>query len=178
MPLPDTPPSKDSNVYRQLSSSKAAEILNSDFDKVQNPVFIDPSSEDELRRINLVGQATNQQSQSGPIPNSMKIVTTTIDSSSKITVFQPEKGSVWQLQQASLTRDSGSGTTNIFIQYYDGTNEASALYVSTGSSELILTSDDNYAGNTYFVDNGVYFRVYRDSGSADYTLSTTFVRVR
>ena len=83
-----------------------------------------------------------------------------------------------QLQQASLVRSSGSGTTAFYLQYYDGTTEANAIYASTGGTELILTSDDNYAGNSYFVDSNVYFRAYRSSGTATYNLVATFTRIR
>ena len=111
------------------------------------------------------------------MPNTMRIVTTTInESTTKFTVLRPEKGEVFRLQQASLVRTSGSGTCIFYIQYYDGTNEASAIYASTGGTELILTSDDNY--REYNIDNDVYFVVYRDSGTATYNLVTTFTRIR
>ena len=87
MPLPDTPNPEKSNIYRQLSSEdiQSADIDN--FDVVRFPINLDASSEDELRRINLVGQAANLQSQSGPIPGTMKIERTNTSSAQTIKIF-------------------------------------------------------------------------------------------
>ena len=94
MPLPDTPNPETSNVYRQLSSENIGSADVDNFDIVRFPVNLDSSSEDELRRINLVGQAANLQSQSGPIPGTMKCESVALSAGTNGDFFVPQEGAV------------------------------------------------------------------------------------
>lgn len=164
-------------IYDNLNSFTLGNVAAKDVNSQQEPVNIMEVNQNKMDQLNRINKSLFRDGR--PIPNSMKIVSITLnETDTKVTLLQPEKGEVWMLQQLSLVRTANSGTCTFYVQYYDGTTEANALYASTGGTELILTSDDNYAGNTYFVDNNVYFRAYRASGSATYNLIATFSRVR
>jgi len=163
------------NFLDRLNTKTVGDAPSFNIDKLSSPTHLMEKNKDVLESIDLANRVVQRDGQ--PMPNTMRIVTTTInESTTKFTVLRPEKGEVFRLQQASLVRSSGSGTCTFYIQYYDGTNEASAIYASTGGTELILTSDDNY--REYNIDNDVYFVVYRASGTATYNLITTFTRIR
>lgn len=122
MPLPNTPAPEESNVYRQLSSEDIQSADVDNFDIVRFPVKLDSSSEDELRRINLVGQAANLQSQSGPIAGTMKNEAVNLSAGSNGTFFVPEEGEVWQVLDVAFNKGSGTGTGNYFVVYVDTEN--------------------------------------------------------
>ena len=67
MPLPDAPKPITSNLYRQLNSDRIEDLTPAKFAIVRNAVFTNDVSEDELRRINVAGQASGQVSASGPL---------------------------------------------------------------------------------------------------------------
>ena len=78
MPLPDANPDpENSNIYEQLRTIKASDLTRSQLDIIRDPLFLDGASEDVLRRILLVGMATDQMSLSGFIPRTQKNVQAT-----------------------------------------------------------------------------------------------------
>jgi hypothetical protein len=159
----------------RLNTKTVGDAPSFNIDKLSSPTHLMQKNKEVLEQIDLVNRATLRDG--SPMPNEMVIKTVTInESTTKFTILRPEKGEVFRLQQMSLVRTAGSGTTQFYVQYYDGTNEASAIYASTGGTELILTSDDNY--REYNIDNSVYFVVYRSSGTATYDLIATFARIR
>jgi hypothetical protein len=98
VPLPNAPSPKESNVYKQLSSSTLDDLTNTDYEIVRNPVFIDSSNEDELRRLKLVGEITGHQSSSGAIADDggVQVVQADYDAAGPF-VFAPV-GEVWRIQ--------------------------------------------------------------------------------
>ena len=131
MPLPNAPSPKDSNVYQQLSSESLGSTSKDNFDIVQNPVFLDSTSEDELRRINLVGQATNMQSQSGPIPGTgqvAEVLDTTGSGVVTSNLLIPNEGEAyevtaldWSTKNASACylriRDINASSGGVLVEY-------------------------------------------------------------
>ena len=70
MPLPDAVPKPaGSNIYRQLSDKKLGELTNAEYEVVYEKIFLNDTSEDELRRLALIGLARQSfsASSSGPI---------------------------------------------------------------------------------------------------------------
>jgi len=165
------------SIYDQLNSFTLGDVPAANVNNQQEPVNIMKVNESRLDQLNRINKSLFRDG--NPMPQTMKIVSVTLNENDvKKTLIQPTKGEVWKLLQASVVRSSGTGTTDFYIQYYDGTNEANFLFAATGGSELILTSDDNYAGNDFFADNNVYIRGYRSAGTATYDMYATFTRVR
>ena len=120
MPLPDAEPTPDkSNVYEQLRTIKASDLTRSQLDIIRDPLMLDASSEDVLRRIKLIGEVTDQLSTSGPIPRTAKQVSSSVTYSGSASVnqvvFQPNVGEVWQFNQASLRMQGGTSGITLFI---------------------------------------------------------------
>ena len=155
MPLPNAGDPMDSRVYEQFRSKKTSTLVSTDFETVKDPVFLDGNSEDELRRLKLVGELTNHQSSSGPIADAggVEVVTAAYDAAGPF-VFAPV-GEVWRIQclifqnntdvtqkylpqiAATTTPGDSSAVTNADYLLDSGTNVASG-------DELRLT--DNMLG--------------------------------
>ena len=158
MPLPDAPKPITSNLYRQLNSDRIEDLDPKKFAVVRNAVFTNDVSEDELRRINVAGQAAGQVSASGPLVNSL-IVAKTIEQTStgSIEIFAPGQDpsdnesiqdyngtavqtdqqyqyGVWQLLGMSVSQTGSSWNGNYKI------------YVSVGGTKVYLTDLNNTAG--------------------------------
>lgn len=120
MPLPDAEPKpKKANIYEQFSTIKASDLTRTQLDIVRDPLFLNAEAEDVLRRIILIGQATDQLSTSGPIPRTAKQVISTVTYSGAATVtqelFKPNVGEVWMFNQASVRMQGGSSGITLFI---------------------------------------------------------------
>lgn len=158
MPLPDAPKPITSNLYRQLNSDRIEDLSPKKFAVVRNPVFTNDVSEDELRRINVAGQAAGQVSGSGPLVNSL-IVAKTIEQTStgNIEIFAPGQDpsdnesiqdydgtaiqtdqqylyGVWKLLGLSTVQTGSSWVGNFKV------------YISVGGSKVYLTDLNNSAG--------------------------------
>lgn len=126
MPLPDAPPPKTSRVYQQFAGKLLSTITPTNFETVKDPVYIDRNSEDEIRRLNLIAQATNTQSQSGPIPGTFTIASCSATDAGRQDLFVPSNdGSVWQIVGLAL-----GGV-------YTG-QSSTRCYLSTGASPSYL----------------------------------------
>ena len=157
MPLPDAEDTKTSNLYSMLRSSQLSTIAQADFDKVQSPVFIESVFEDEMRRLNLVGQASNKQSQSGPLVNTQKIVSASSDGS-LVTIFRPDPNEVWEVVALSQTRTNASGSTTTAVYIYDGSNlvlveelsdNSGAFPLNVAAQQPFRLTYDNYLAGGY-----------------------------
>ena len=76
MPLPDAVPKPPgSNIYRQLNAIKLGDLTNEQYEVVYNNIFLNDTSEDELRRLALIGLARQSYSpsSSGPIGESVTV---------------------------------------------------------------------------------------------------------
>jgi hypothetical protein len=180
MPLPYAPPPKDSKVYRDLKNLKISGVTADQMDTLKGELFAQgvDGSEDEMRRLNLLGQVSGQQSNSGPLLNTFKIVSTpAITSSTTTTIFQPDEGEVWICSGMQMDSSGGSGSVTAVLLYSDGASEVRIEANSTsGIAEFNITST---AGPLY-VTNGVYLAVTTSSvaGGEQTILSGAFMRVR
>ena len=159
MPLPDAKPDPaGSNVYRQLNSIKLGDLTNEQFDIVYQNVFLNDMSEDELRRLALVGAARQSfsPSSSGPIPETLELINQTFDTPNVYKDFYtPATGTVYQLMGVSIgssTGLSGSGSLEV-----DVTN------ISTG--DRLIVADFSFTSSSDFpvVESGAMTPVYVDS---------------
>tara|TARA_Y100000004_G_scaffold196403_1_gene266314 strand:+ start:417 stop:1025 length:609 start_codon:yes stop_codon:yes gene_type:complete len=157
MPLPDAPKPITSNLYRQLNAARIQDMNPAKLAVPKNAIFLNDVSEDELRRLNLAGQASGQLSSSGPMINSA-IVAETGEQTSAGTyfIFRPGTSSslpltgetgtldggdpqfqngVWKLEAVSTTQ-TGSGWTGNF-----------RLWVSVDGKKVYLTDLNNSSGS-------------------------------
>jgi hypothetical protein len=187
MPIPDANEPKDSNVYKQLSSEQLGTISKSNFDIVQDPVFIDQNNEDELRRINLVGSATGMKSYSGPIPGTAFIHVTSNPSSSAQDGFIPEAGEVWLWMGGGASLGSASGTIKSYTSMYtpargrnhDGAAASFVIVEETTTSDYTAISYDVPDTNIYVTSNN-YLRIQINGTytSSESSVKMGYVRVR
>ena len=178
MPLPDAPPVETSRIYQQFkglnSLGNTVGAITADLmDNVRLQQFVDFNSEDELRRLLLVGMASQTMSVSGPMANTgiIKSVTRTTDGTD--TVFQPGAGETWQLVAADAT---ATGGVRFKFQLYDGstTIEINDTSVTSSTVPIDLTTVPIH------IDQSMYLRINISSlsGSDSGTVNVGFVRVR
>lgn len=172
MPLPDAPPPRSSRVYQQTTGKTLQSLTVGNLDTISDPVFLDRNSEDELRRINLVGQASNLQSQSGPISGTQNLLDTDSISNSEITVHKPESGQVWQLVAASITTLDGAST--MILKLNDDTSTP-GVQIDTFNS----TSNPIELNEPIFYTSDVWLKVRTsDASGGNARLATSSIRVR
>jgi len=82
-----------------------------DFDQVKNQIYLQSENSLALDTLNAMGQITNMQSQSGPIPGTGKIALINQAVSSGVTydIFTPNAGEVWELISADFNATLSSG---------------------------------------------------------------------
>ncbi len=131
-----------------------------------------------MEALNTMGQLTNMQSQSGPIPGTMKMADTgRITSDTDTTLFQPDAGQVWVCTGVSIDASAGSGSVTAVLNYFDGSSEVRIEAASTsGIAEFDITST---AGPLYLTSD-VYLRITTSAvgGGEECVVNGAFVRVR
>lgn len=169
MPLPDATPSPDqSNVYEQLRTIKASDLTRTQLDVIRDPLFLDSASEDVLRRILLIGMATDQLSTSGPIPRTAEIINQAFNESNEndlITLLKPGVGEVWMLNCASVSFSGGTSVVSLFLADQSSTSTDMVFLGQESSSgvlpfnpsphrDIYITSETYLVGQGYSIDTG------------------------
>jgi len=139
MPLPDAPPPKTSRVYQQFAGKLLSTITSDNFDTVKDPIYIDRNSEDEIRRLNLIGQASNTQSQSGAIPDTFQVIEVDVTSASTFDVFTVPQGETWRLVAAG-SEAFATNQSYVILKLKDNSNSKSVRIdaLSGGFTEYTL----------------------------------------
>ena len=178
MPLPDAPDPDNTILYEQLRSKTLSDLTIAQLDQFRSQFFVNGINEDDFRRLELIFNAANLTSSSGVIPGSTKIVSVTSTSDgSYVTLFQPNKGEIWVVNSAHMSK-VGSGTTVHSISYYDGSTDSQWFYLSSGSTDTILTSDDNWPTHPMYLDHSTYFRYKGTNNFSSSTIQLVVSRVR
>lgn len=192
MPLPDAPKPITSNLYRQLNSDRIEDLTPAKFAIVRNAVFTNDVSEDELRRINVAGQASGQVSASGPLVKGNILAQTGEQNSvGDYFIFRPGnssalptydvsgdlvdqgdlqfKAGVWKLEAASVTQSGSSWSGNF------------KMWVSLGGKKVYLTDINNSAGSAPIFPEtvgsiGVHISSKSDLGITVSTVSGTLTQ--
>jgi len=160
MPLPEAKPTPDkANIYEQFSNITVADLTRDQLDIVRDPLNLNSQSEDVLRRINLIGAASNQMSASGVIPGAGKFVTVTVTDTNKAVLFQPEEGEVYILQGLGAIVSGGTGTRTFAAYVYDGTNELLWMSVSSSGGNLSFIGEAEYPDAPFYFSKELYCRV-------------------
>ncbi len=207
MPLPDAKPKPEgSNIYHQLNAIKLGDLTNAQYDIVYDPLFLNDKSEDELRRLALIGLARQSFSPSsaGPVGSSITVyadITSsgqkvamwgggTLDSTNSATdddaVFPP--GTVWLCSGGSWYTSSISGSVNHDVWLAPSSmspvvESKSTLIVdlsSTGGNQPLFSSETGGLGNIYVDDDTTIYCEGTGTivAGGDIRYSMHFVRVR
>ncbi len=172
MPLPFAPPPKESKVYRDLKNLQITGVTATQLDTLKGELFAQgvDGSEDEMRRLSLLGGVSSKASSSGPIPGTAQLIGTTGISNSLTTVFQPDANQIWQLYAASIT--TLDGASSMILKLYDGTTQ---VVIDSGTS----TSGEMELNEPVFITSDAYLVVRTSNASSgDAQLATALVRVR
>jgi hypothetical protein len=183
MPLPDAEDTKTSNLYAQLRTSQLGTANVSSFDKVVDPVFVNSEYEDEMRRINLVGQASNLQSQSGPLMGTVGFKTNDFSADAIADVLTPAEGEIWRIYYPLAKCTAGSISTTPTYQLWlknDSTGVAFRIYYyASSSSSPILNEDASWDGEQLVIGHGMTLQAQMGSfSSTNITFGVTAARIR
>lgn len=183
MPLPYAPPPKESKVYRDLKNLKISGVTADQIDTLKGELFAQgvDGSEDEMRRLQLLGQVSNQASGSGPIPATLFISAIVADTSGTKAgnLKVASAGEVWQVYGfcvGAMNGRSGSCTHEVFIRDTVNSLDCEIIDVSASSSQLPL-HENNWMGPVYVDENTSI--MYEVTGTfTDSTLQFVSARVR
>ena len=118
-----------------------AEIFTvSDFETVKNQVHLEENNFQLMEALNVMGQITNMQSQSGPIPNTGQITSATITGSGSANMQKPitaKNGEVWDVLGASGTWNTSPGASVTFGFY--AVNDLTDVTVLLGTTSSTST---------------------------------------
>ena len=191
MPLPNAKPDPaGSNVYRQLNSIKLGDLTNNQFDVVYDNVFLNDMSEDELRRLALIGAARQSfsASSSGPIPIAQGWFEQdqTVGTSAGGVSFKATAGEVWQIVAIGVRNDTSPSTSQSYNFYWskDDTFDLSKGLlqnsVSSGSTNVGWEVLDEGITQPLYVTGDVYLHMYSgmEGGVSTVTWRIYYVRVR
>ena len=131
-----------------------AEIFTvTDFDLVKNQIHLEEENFQLMDALNTMGQITNMQSQSGPIPGTLKIVTSTNTTAGNNNAFQPDAGQVWELTAASFGH-VGSGAYRGILALKDGDGNYVELLdkSGTGTGQALDFVTPVYVTNDVYVE--------------------------
>ena len=152
----------------------------SDYELITDGVHVEVDNLAALEAKNTVGQATNLQSQSGPIPGTFAINQIVADTSgSKAGNLKiASAGEVWQLYGfcvAAMTGRSGSCTHEVFLRDTVNSLDCEIIDVAASSSQLPFHENSLYP---VFVDENISI-MYEVTGTfTDSTLQFVAARVR
>ena len=156
-----------------------AEIFTvADFEVVKNQVHLEEENFQLMEALNTMGQITNMQSQSGPIPGTGKIevFSGSYSSGTIQDIFTPAIGEVWELISADFNATLSSGTVDS-VQLYisDGTN---SVMIGENTGDNFDTFKDFFA-SPILVDNNLTIQGRAsDSNITALTVRLLLIRVR
>jgi len=133
-----------------------------DFDLVRNQVTLQLQNLELLNVLNTIGQITNMQSQSGPIPETLELEAKDFTSAGYQVFFTPPAGTVYQVLGVSVASSTGlSGTGVIEVDIFNPTTSARLIVADqsfTSSSDFPVT-ETTFTGGPLHVDSNHQVRV-------------------
>lgn len=153
-----------------------------DFDLVRNQVNLEDKNFQLLEALNTMGQITNMQSQSGPIPGTMKGEVVSLSAGTNGSFFTPLENEVWQVLDVAFNKGTGSGTGNYFVVYVDQDNSDLEIPIvdSLANGETAVQID-NWPGSPVYHTRRVQVKARYTvaSGSiSNVDMRACFIRVR
>ena len=156
----------------------AAVFTVEDFDLVKNQVHLEEENFQLMEALNVMGQITNMQSQSGPIPGTGQVKQTLLadGSTGHTNVFVPATGEVWLISTISV-KPTATGTINLSMSLEDETSGARAILDSGTGSVTAGTIIDMVNGPVY-VSKECFLQAYVGTNSGGGTFDIACHRVR
>ena len=154
-------------------------ITDADFALERNQVHLEEKNFQLLEALNTMGQISNMQSQSGPIPGTMTVEDVSVSSSATwTTLFTGKPGEVYECNQIGIgSIVNRSGNLTVYVRAYDVPNDKAVVIdftTITGSADTNLGDLDT----PLYVDQNIRIDVYV-SGTFDSVLAKVLVaRVR
>ena len=154
-----------------------------DLDTVKNQVTLQLSNLELLNVLNTIGQITNTQSQSGPIPGTVDVINFASTSSGTAVAktedgFYSNPGEVWKIFAPSLSVGGGSGSIQHELRLINGGSTIEILDFSTSGGSLRPTTEEGFIGGEIYVSYPAYL-VYEATGTfTNAGLALGVVRVR
>lgn len=135
LPFADKPES--SNIYQDLKTLVLSDLTADQFDELRNRIFSEGvnGSEDEYRRLLLLGQAAQKLSSSGPIPATGIVTDLDQTDGNIIVIKEPAKGEVWCVTGGSVT---GTGVSGTVCYHLMTANQSDSIQGSTDRSKACL----------------------------------------
>jgi hypothetical protein len=181
MPLPFADKPKNSTLYNDVKGVALDELTIEQLDSSRDKLFSSgqDGSEDEYRRLLLLGSAANKLSLSGVIPGTQQIIQATYTSTSDDAIFfRPEKNTVFQLVGGDTLGTGGTGS--IQWQLRDDSGVICLLFQTSVSGQEPIgqnSTNNNLMTPIYITyENYLYADISAVSTSVRATLS--FIRVR
>ena len=137
MSLPFAGPPEEYQIYTDLKGVVLADLTADQFDQLRERLFSEGvnGTEDEYRRLVLLGQAGQKLSSSGPIPGTG--IVTDLDQTDQniIVIKEPAKGEVWMVTGGSCT---GTGISGSVCYHLLTANQSDNIEGSTDRSKATL----------------------------------------
>ena len=155
-----------------------------DFDLVRNQVTLQLQNLELLNVLNTIGQITNMQSQSGPIPKTgVTAYFQATNSGTKYNIFQPGPGEVYLLGPCSFQLSGPSGSVTVEQWLYandniDGTKRRVLVGNSSSSSTSYATIFEGGPNTPIHVDENGYVAVEATGTFTSVQFYLNLIRVR
>ena len=148
-----------------------------DFDLVKNQVTLQLSNLELLNVLNTVGQITNTQSQSGPIPKTAFVTDTQVsgEGDGTFTLLQPGPGEVWEIQGGSC-KTTNAVSVRYRVQVEDNNNSA----VAEVADESVSANEVIFDPSVFpiYVDENIRFRVQISGTTSSSIAAVNILAVR
>ena len=177
-----SPDPRKQAIYTNLQNFKLSDVSAKNIQQLTDPTFIQSTNQDALITYNTVNQAAMRDG--SPMPNTMKIVSTTVTDNTLTTGFTVNKGEVYQLNTigATVTSPSGANTYEFFMT---GTNTAGVskpikwYFLSTSDNvEPVFQSDGDFPDMAMYFDENVTFQFKVGGSYTNATITVAMIRVR
>lgn len=170
------PPNPSTGLTGDLQPEEVFKVT--DMDKIKDQVTLQLDNLEILNALTTVGEISNTISQSGPIPNTMKMSNTgRVVTNETKTLFRPDPGQVWVCTGVQGDSSAGSGAVTLVLKYSDGTNEVRIEVLNVdGVGEFNITST---AGPLY-VTHEVFLEITSTNVGTgeEFVANGAFIRVR
>jgi len=152
----------------------------SDYELITDRIHVDVENLKAMELKNTVGQATNLQSQSGPIPGTSEVLTASTDTSGeRVVAKQAGEGEVWQMMGAVSTSGTGlSGTVYIEVLIRDRNTSKQSEIISTSTTSGTLVPATEITQNPIFIDENTEILVEATGTFTLMEFALPFIRVR
>lgn len=176
MPLPFGGKPEDSAIYNDLKTKKLSELDPDEFSKIQARTFAEGinGTEDEYRRLLLLGLASDKLSLAGPMRDVEVAQITQTSDVGFYDIFKPTYG-VWQFLGGDMVASGGTGAVNFSL-----TNGSESVYIGSTSvsGQEPLTFDNLYKLPALYITPELWIGGDATSIATSTRVTMAFIRVR